>query len=158
MPETSPFLDPRLSSGRPLDHVGAPDLSLFGNGFRANARDGHGVDWPIRYADMAKVETFIGVSGANEGLPQLPDGKFLPVMAMTDAEKLFKQAVEKTFPGRKVIQGRCAHLTEPQPHPSNWAATLASIARCASAAAASAPIIPACPPRCPRRRTGNLTS
>jgi choline dehydrogenase-like flavoprotein len=36
-------------------------------------------------------------------------------MAMTDAEKLFKQAVEK-FPGRKVIQGRCAHLTEPQPH------------------------------------------
>lgn len=88
--------------------------------FASNARDGNGVDWPIRYADMApwydKVETFIGVSGANEGLPQLPDGKFLPVMAMTDAEVLFKQAVEKTFPGRKVIQGRCAHLTEPQPH------------------------------------------
>ncbi len=88
--------------------------------FSANKRDGHGIDWPIRYADMApwydKVETFIGVSGANEGLPQLPDGKFLPVMAMTDTEKMFKEAVEKQFPGRKVIQGRCAHLTEPQPH------------------------------------------
>jgi choline dehydrogenase-like flavoprotein len=88
--------------------------------FGSNARDGHGVDWPIRYAEMApwydKVETFIGVSGANEGLPQLPDGQFLPVMPMTDAEKLFKAAVEKSFPGRKVIQGRCAHLTEPQPH------------------------------------------
>ncbi|HWU03148.1 MAG TPA: GMC family oxidoreductase, partial [Novosphingobium sp.] len=88
--------------------------------FAANARDGHGVDWPIRYADLApwydRVETFIGVSGANEGLAQLPDGKFLPVMAMTDAEKLFKAAVEQRFPDRKVIQGRCAHLTEPQPH------------------------------------------
>jgi len=87
---------------------------------QSNARDGHGTDWPIRYADLApwydKVETFIGVSGANEGLPQLPDGKFLPAMPMTDGEKLFKAAIEKAFPGRKVIQGRCAHLTEPQPH------------------------------------------
>lgn len=85
-----------------------------------NARDGHGVDWPIRYADLApwydKVETFIGVSGENEGLPQLPDGKFLPVTPMTDGEKLFKAAVEKNFAGRKVIMGRCAHLTQPQPH------------------------------------------
>jgi choline dehydrogenase-like flavoprotein len=88
--------------------------------FAANAKDGGGIDWPIRYADLApwydKVEEFIGVSGANEGLPQLPDGKFLPAMPMTDGEKVFKAAVEKAFPGRKVIQGRCAHLTEPQPH------------------------------------------
>ncbi|MDF0544315.1 GMC family oxidoreductase [Sphingobium sp. H39-3-25] len=88
--------------------------------FGANLRDGHGVDWPLRYADLApwydKVETFIGVSGAKEDLPQLPDGRFLPAMPMTDAEKLFKQAVETSFPDRKVIQGRCAHLTEPQPH------------------------------------------
>ena len=87
---------------------------------QSNARDGHGVDWPIRYADLApwydRVETFIGVSGAKEGLPQLPDGQFLPAMPMTDGEKLFKAAVEKSFPDRKVIQGRCAHLTEPQPH------------------------------------------
>ncbi|HTM30413.1 MAG TPA: hypothetical protein VL263_03885, partial [Vicinamibacterales bacterium] len=35
--------------------------------FEANAKDGHGVDWPIRYADIAPwysyVERFIGVSG-----------------------------------------------------------------------------------------------
>ena len=86
----------------------------------ANARDGHGTDWPIRYADLApwydKVETFIGVSGENEGLPQLPDGQFLPVMPMTDGEQLFKAAVERQFAGRRVIMGRCAHLTQPQPH------------------------------------------
>jgi choline dehydrogenase-like flavoprotein len=99
--------------GRQTYRLSEMDLS-------SNARDGHGTDWPIRYADLApwydKVETFIGVSGAKEGLPQLPDGQFLPVMPMTDGEKLFKAAVEKSFPDRKVIQGRCAHLTQPQPH------------------------------------------
>ncbi|WDF72904.1 GMC oxidoreductase [Novosphingobium sp. KACC 22771] len=99
--------------GRQTYRLSEMDLS-------SNARDGHGVDWPIRYADLApwydKVETFIGVSGENDGLAQLPDGKFLPVMPMTDGEKLFKAAVEKNFGGRKVIMGRCAHLTQPQPH------------------------------------------
>jgi len=40
--------------------------------FAANAKDGHGNDWPIRYKDIAPwythVERFIGVSGATEGL------------------------------------------------------------------------------------------
>ncbi|PYO33634.1 MAG: GMC family oxidoreductase, partial [Gemmatimonadetes bacterium] len=44
--------------------------------FEANARDGFGVDWPIRYADIAPwydhVEEFIGISGEALGLPQLP--------------------------------------------------------------------------------------
>jgi len=44
-----------------------------------------GVDWPIRYADIAPwydyVEEFVGISGEALGLPQLPDGKFLPPMA-----------------------------------------------------------------------------
>src|SRR5690554_3534611 len=35
--------------------------------FEANAKDGHGVDWPIRYADIEPwydyVEPFIGISG-----------------------------------------------------------------------------------------------
>ncbi|MGV3510500.1 MAG: GMC oxidoreductase [Novosphingobium sp.] len=88
--------------------------------FEANARDGHGSDWPIRYADLAPwydhVEEFIGVSGSQEGLPQLPDGKFLPAMAMNDAEKAFKSKIEGRFPDRKVIIGRCAHLTEPKEH------------------------------------------
>ena len=43
--------------------------------FEANLRDGHGNDWPIRYAQLAPwyshVERFIGVSGAAEGLAHL---------------------------------------------------------------------------------------
>ena len=50
--------------------------------FEANAKDGHGTDWPVRYADIAPwysyVERFVGVSGMKEGLAQLPDGEFLP--------------------------------------------------------------------------------
>ncbi|TFI57317.1 GMC family oxidoreductase [Sphingomonas parva] len=87
--------------------------------FESNAKDGHGSDWPIRYADMAPwydhVEKFAGISGSKENLPQLPDGQFLPPMAMTDAELDFKAKLEAKYPGRKLIIGRCAHLTEAQP-------------------------------------------
>lgn len=88
--------------------------------FEANGRDGHGSDWPIRYADLAPwydhVEKFIGVAGSKEGLPQLPDGQFLPEFGLNDAELMFKKAVESKFPGRKVISGRVANLSQAQPH------------------------------------------
>lgn len=88
--------------------------------FEANAKDGHGVDWPIRYDDLAPwydhIEKFIGVAGSKEGLPQLPDGEFLPPFALNDAEVMFKAAVETSFPGRKVIPGRTANLSQAQPH------------------------------------------
>lgn len=87
--------------------------------FEANAKDGHGCDWPIRYEDLAPwydhVERFVGVAGSKEGLPQLPDGEFLPPWEMNDAEKLFKQRVEAKFAGRKVIIGRNANLSVAQP-------------------------------------------
>ncbi|HEX8555811.1 MAG TPA: GMC family oxidoreductase [Sphingomonas sp.] len=84
--------------------------------FKANKKDGHGVDWPIRYPDMAPwydhVETFAGVSGAADGLEQLPDGKFLPPMALTPPEIEFGRKIQARFPGRRLITGRCAHLTQ----------------------------------------------
>jgi choline dehydrogenase-like flavoprotein len=87
--------------------------------FDANRQDGHGVDWPIRYADLSpwydRVERFAGISGANEGLEQLPDGHFLPPMELNCLEVAFKNAIEQQFPGRRITPGRCAHLTEPTP-------------------------------------------
>lgn len=85
--------------------------------FEANARDGHGVDWPIRYADIAPwyshVERFIGVSGQYEGLAQLPDGEFLPPMAMRCAERHVADALQRTWGRDRVMTiGRCAVLTE----------------------------------------------
>ena len=84
--------------------------------FEANKTDGHGVDWPIRYADIApwyeKVETFAGISGSAEGLPQLPDSVFQPAFELTDAEKELKSKVETAFPERNIIPARVAHLTD----------------------------------------------
>lgn len=88
--------------------------------FEANAKDGYGSDWPIRYADIAPwyshVETFIGVSGSKEGLSHLPDGEFLPPFALNDAEKGFASKVAAAFPGRHVIPGRVANLSEARQH------------------------------------------
>ena len=86
--------------------------------FEANQREGIAVDWPIRYQDIAPwydyVEDFIGVSGQAEGLPQLPDGKFLPPMEMNCAELDVRDAIAKYFPGeRKMTIGRAAVLTQP---------------------------------------------
>lgn len=87
--------------------------------FESNAKDGHGSDWPIRYEDLAPyydhVERFAGISGSKEGLAQLPDGQFLAPMELTGAEKDFKQKLEANWPTRKLIIGRCAHLTESRP-------------------------------------------
>lgn len=85
--------------------------------FEANAKDGYGVDWPIRYKDIAHwykyVEKFAGISGEALGLPQLPDSHFLPPMELNCVEKHVKNRIEKEFPGRHMIIGRVAHLTEP---------------------------------------------
>ncbi len=84
--------------------------------FTANAEDGHGVDWPIRYADIAPwydyVERFAGISGQAEGWGQLPDGQFLKPMDMTVVEKHVKDSMMKTF-GRGMTIGRTAILTAP---------------------------------------------
>jgi choline dehydrogenase-like flavoprotein len=85
--------------------------------FTANLRDGVGVDWPIRYADLAPwydyVESFAGISGQTEGLPQLPDGKFLPPMQLTCIEREARERLIKAFgPGRVLTIGRVAILTE----------------------------------------------
>ncbi|MCU0354760.1 MAG: GMC family oxidoreductase [Cytophagales bacterium] len=87
--------------------------------FLANAKDGIAVDWPIRYKDLeswyAYVERFVGVSGSAEGLDVLPDSVFLPPMEMSCVEKEVKKSIEKHFVGRKMLMGRVAHLTQPQP-------------------------------------------
>jgi choline dehydrogenase-like flavoprotein len=85
--------------------------------FEANLKDGHGIDWPIGYKDLAPwysyVESFIGVSGSVENIPQLPDGNFQPPFEMNAVEKHFKQQVESKYADRKLIIGRSANLTKP---------------------------------------------
>lgn len=83
--------------------------------FESNLKDGHGVDWPIRYDDLAPwydhVEAFAGISGDYDGLCQLPDGDFLPPWPMNVVEEAAKASIEAAFPTRRMIMGRVANLS-----------------------------------------------
>ncbi len=85
----------RCLGGRSLHWARASDR-MADYEFKAASRDGYGMDWAVDYAGMApyydRVESFIGVSGAREGLPQFPDGMFLPVMPLNCAEAIFTAA------------------------------------------------------------------
>ena len=85
--------------------------------FEANLKDGHGVDWPIRYADIAPwysyVEHYIGVTGMKEGLPHLPDGEFLPPMPFMPPEQKMREVLNARYPGERTLTiGRAAVLTQ----------------------------------------------
>ncbi|MDE1190714.1 MAG: GMC family oxidoreductase [Arachidicoccus sp.] len=85
--------------------------------FEDNLKDGHGVDWPVRYKEVAPwydyAETFAGVNGQAENWPTLPDGKFLPPMELNFIEKTVKQHVEEHYKRTRIITiGRSANLTQ----------------------------------------------
>ena len=90
--------------------------------FEANAKEGIGTDWPIRYKDIAPwydhAETFAGISGSIEGLPQLPDGKFMPPMEMNCVEKDVAARIKKNM-NRHMIIGRVANITQPHNNRTN---------------------------------------
>jgi len=86
--------------------------------FEANLKDGIGVDWPIRYKDIAPwysyVEKFAGISGNKDHLAILPDGEFMPPMQMNIVEKdVAKRMMEHYKNQRAMIIGRTANITEP---------------------------------------------
>ncbi len=84
--------------------------------FEANLKDGIGVDWPIRYADLAPwysyAEKFAGISGNRDGVPILPDGDFMPAMEMNVVEKDVSARIKAHYKGdRHMIIGRTANIT-----------------------------------------------
>ncbi len=84
--------------------------------FEANSKDGYGVDWPIRYKDLAPwydyVERFTGISGKAEGIPHLPDSQFQAPMEMNCVENAWKEKLQSKYADRKLIHGRIANLTK----------------------------------------------
>ncbi|MBD1366467.1 GMC family oxidoreductase [Mucilaginibacter sp. ZT4R22] len=92
--------------------------------FEANAKDGVGVDWPIRYKDLEKwysyAEKFAGISGNRDGVPILPDGDFMPPMDMNvvekDVQKRFKDFYKDS---RHFVIGRTANITVPHNNRTN---------------------------------------
>jgi choline dehydrogenase-like flavoprotein len=92
--------------------------------FEANLKDGHGVDWPIRYDDLAAwysyVEKFAGIQGSKEGLDVLPDGEFMPAMEMNCVEKDVAARLKAHYKNmRHMFIGRSANITEPHNNRTN---------------------------------------
>jgi choline dehydrogenase-like flavoprotein len=86
--------------------------------FEGNAKEGIAIDWPIRYDELAPwydhVETHAGISGSRDGLPQLPDGQFLPPMPLNCGEELVAGRLKDAFGGKRhIIIGRVANATKP---------------------------------------------
>lgn len=84
--------------------------------FEANAKEGIAIDWPIRYKHLAPwysyVERFAGISGSREGLPQLPDGEYLPPMELNCVEKEVAARMASHYNNkRRMIIGRSANVT-----------------------------------------------
>lgn len=104
----------RLVGGR--THVWGRQSYRFSDlDFKAASRDGHGIDWPLSYDDLAPyydiVERYVGIQGINEGIPQLPDQQLQPAMGFSCVERQAREAIRNRF-GRTLTQGRTANLTQ----------------------------------------------
>ena len=113
------LLDARLSPGRPLDHLGPPDLSHERLRFqRATARTATAstgrFGTPTFRRGTTASRRFAGISG-RERRTRAIAGRAVPA---ADGAQLRRSRVQEAhrranIPTRRVTVGRCAHLTEP---------------------------------------------
>src|SRR5687768_15408485 len=104
----------RMVGGR-TNHWGRISLRFGPDDFRARSRDGLGDDWPIGYDDLKpyydRLDRLVGIFGTNEGLPNDPDGIFLPPPKPRCYELLIQQASNRL--GIPCIPSRLSILTQP---------------------------------------------
>jgi choline dehydrogenase-like flavoprotein len=108
---------PRMLGGR-TNHWGRISLRFGEYDFMPKSRDGLGVDWPIKYADIApwydRVEQLIGVYGENDGITNAPNSS--PGVLLTPpkprlGELMAKKAGKKT--GVPIVAAHRAVLSQP---------------------------------------------
>jgi choline dehydrogenase-like flavoprotein len=118
-PADAPFLwtRGRQVGGKSLTWGGIT-LRLSDLEFKAGERDGHGPSWPIGSAELSsyynRLERLLGVHGQRDGLPQLPDGHFLPPLPFTPGECHLQQAIGREL-GLPLIHSRGFALHRPSP-------------------------------------------
>ncbi len=88
----------RMLGGR-TNHWGRISLRFGPDDFRRKSLDGLGDDWPITYEDLKpyydRIDAMIGIFGSNEGLPNDPDGVFMPPPKPRCYELVIKQAADR---------------------------------------------------------------
>jgi choline dehydrogenase-like flavoprotein len=104
----------RIEGGR-TNHWGRIALRFGPADFRAHSTDGMGDDWPITYDELApyydKIESYIGVFGSRENVPNAPDGIFMPPPRPRCTETLIKKTCDQL--NITCIPSRLAILTKP---------------------------------------------
>jgi choline dehydrogenase-like flavoprotein len=103
----------RMLGGR-TNHWGRISLRFGPDDFRRKSIDGLGEDWPISYEEVKpfydEIDSMLGVFGTNEGLPNDPDGIFLPPPKPRLHELMIKKANRNL--GIKTIPSRLSILTK----------------------------------------------
>jgi choline dehydrogenase-like flavoprotein len=89
--------------------------------FRAASLDGHDVDWPITYAEIApyysRTERMVGVSSTVQNRPSNPDGEYLPPFNFRCIDHILHAGAEKI--GVPYLPDRISQLTrDHEGHPS----------------------------------------
>lgn len=104
----------RMVGGR-TNHWGRISLRFGPDDFKGKSKDGLGEDWPISYEEIKpwydEVDRLVGIFGSAEGLPNHPDGIFLPPPRPRCWELLVKQAADRH--GVTCIPSRLSILTRP---------------------------------------------
>ena len=94
----------RMVGGR-TNHWGRISLRFGPFDFRRKSIDGLGDDWPIGYDDVApyydRVDRLVGIFGTAEGLPNEPDGIFLPP-PVTGSRSPASRRASRSSPGRSM--------------------------------------------------------
>src|ERR1700761_4808980 len=103
----------RMVGGR-TNHWGRISLRFGPKDFKRKSIDGLGDDWPIGYDDIKpyydKIDRLLGVFGTNEGLPNDPDGIFLPPPKPRLHELMIKKAAGSV--GVPIYPSRLSILTK----------------------------------------------
>jgi choline dehydrogenase-like flavoprotein len=104
----------RMLGGR-TNHWGRISLRFGPDDFRRRSIDGLGDDWPIAYDDLKpyydKLDRLVGIFGSMEGLPNDPDGIFLPPPKPRCYELMIKRSADRL--GIRCIPSRLSILTRP---------------------------------------------
>jgi choline dehydrogenase-like flavoprotein len=104
----------RMLGGR-TNHWGRISLRFGPDDFRRGDLDGLSPNWPIGYEDVAPyydaVDRLIGIFGSSEGLPNEPDGVFLPPPRPRCYELAIQDACDRL--GVTCIPSRLSIITRP---------------------------------------------
>jgi len=98
-PKKKPFLwtQGKQIGGRSLTWGGIT-LRFSSEDFQPAKKDGFGPNWPISYDDLSPhydfVENFCGIYGQKDGIKEVPNGKYIGEIPLTENENIFGRKVK----------------------------------------------------------------